>query len=107
MQELTNRAEQMLEVIEQVRFLNVSLAKYCTEECDKCPLCSECLGEGLLDPDADYNIEKCADFIDYYDRWQAKKDAEALQRENEEFTEITGIDYGWYLFNDDRSDRDR
>lgn len=103
MEELTIRAEQLLEVIGQIKFLDTLVAKHCTGRCNGCPMKSECLGEGTLDPDADYDIEKCADFIDYYDKWQAEQDKEQARREDQEFTAVTGIDYGWYMFNEDRS----
>ena len=63
MEELTIRAEQMLELIEQMKAINARLEALCTMKCDGCPLSKECLGDAQFDLGMDYDLEKCADYV--------------------------------------------
>jgi hypothetical protein len=78
MEELTMRAEQMLDLIEQMKAMNARLEALCTGKCERCPLKSECLGDAQFDLGRDYDIEKCADYLDYYDKVKAEEAKEAF-----------------------------
>lgn len=83
MEELTIRAEQLLEIINQMKSMNQTLEALCTGKCKKCPLTKECLGDAQFDLGMDYDIEKCADFLDYYDKVKAQERKEACEAERE------------------------
>lgn len=81
--EFTRRAEDLLEIIEQIKALTEQVGEYCTGECKRCPLKKECLGDALMDTGADYNIEKCADFINFFDTVQAEEEEAELDAQAE------------------------
>lgn len=107
MEELTIRAEQMLELIEQMKAISARLEALCTMKCDGCPLSKECLGDAQFDLGMDYDIEKCADYLNYYDKVKAEEAEEAyiaeLESEQErrfiesweEANRWAGIDPNW------------
>lgn len=84
MEELTMRAEQMLDIIEQMKALNSRLEALCTGKCERCPLKSECLGDAQFDLGRDYDIEKCADYLDYYDKVKAEELKAQFEAEEED-----------------------
>lgn len=103
MYDLTRRAEEVLEIIEHMQMLTAMLDEYCTGECRKCPLKSECLGDAQFDMGAKYDIEKCADFVDYWDRYKAEQAQEDYEAEKEkkaieaweEANRWAGVDPQW------------
>lgn len=103
MEELTMRAEDLLEILEQMKALHAQVAEFCTGRCSKCPLTHECLGDALMDVGEKYDIEKCADFLNFYDKVQAEKakeEAEARQEDRlisawEDANRWAGIDPQW------------
>lgn len=107
MEELTIRAEQMLEIIEQMKALNAQIEALCAGECKNCPLKHECMGDGYMDLTEDYDIEKCADFLDYHDKVTDRKmreiaeaEAEARQEDKlirafEDANRWAGVDPAW------------
>lgn len=99
---LTARAENLIAHVQAIKANMQAVLDYCTEECDKCPLRGYCDRDGWLDymDDGLESIERMADYLDYYDRVTER-------REIEQFEDATGVDAGWYMFNDDRSDTDR
>lgn len=83
MEELTMRAEQMLDLIEQMKAMNARLEALCTMKCGECPLSKECLGDAQFDLGMEYDIEKCADYLNYYDKVKAEEAKEAFIAEME------------------------
>lgn len=99
---LTARAENLIEHVQAIKANMQAVLDYCTEECEKCPLRGFCDWYGGIDymDEGMESIERMADYLDYYDRVTER-------REIEQFEDATGVDAGWYMFNDDRSDTDR
>lgn len=91
MEELTRRAEEMLDIINQMKVLDVQLQSLCTGECKKCPLTKECLGEAQFDLGMEFDIEKCADFINYHDKVTEQKERERLEAEADAKRETEAI----------------
>lgn len=102
MVELTRRAETLIEHVQAIRTHMQAITEYCTEECKKCPLRGFCDWYGGIDcmDEGATSIERMADYINYYDKVTER-------REIKQFEDATGVDAGWYMFNDDRSDTDR
>ena len=85
--------------LEQMKKGLAVIREYCSEECDGCPLYRHnvCGYYCELDLDADIDKGLLNDFVDY-----SAGVCEAKERKA--FTEVTGIDAGWYDFNDDRTE---
>lgn len=65
---LMQEAEKALDLLERMKAIDNELAEYCPHKCDGCPMKRECLGDGHLDIDYDYDIDKFIDYIDYGSR---------------------------------------
>ena len=73
--------------------------EYCTEDCEHCPLykTNVCGYKLELDPTADIDDRTLGSFIDFHD-------GKAYVIERCDFERATGIDAGWYDFNEDRTE---
>lgn len=65
---LMQEAEKALDLLERMKAIDNELAEYCPHKCDGCPMKRECLSDGHLDIDYDYDIDKFIDYIDYGSR---------------------------------------
>jgi hypothetical protein len=83
--------------IDTMKAQNEVLKEYCTNECHICPLSNMCDWDGNIDfADPKLTDEALDRYVDLH-----KEVTDARERAN--FTQTTGIDAGWYDFNDDRS----
>lgn len=96
----TGEIEELREALELIKKGKEIIAKYCTEDCENCPLyeAEVCGYEVDMPIDADANITYGVldEFVEYHSKVEAKADRQT-------FREATGIDPAWYDFNEDRT----
>lgn len=109
---LTRRAEALLDMMEQMKALDNKIAEMCPKmsddaegyetPCRECPMHKMCLDDGHLDLDYQYDMELFADYMDFCDRVQEAREgydvAETERRENEAWEAANrwaGIDPSW------------
>lgn len=96
----THEAENLIAHIEAMRKHASFIMEYCTHECAKCPMSKQCDWDGFIDytDKSMADIEKFVDFLEYYDRVQAKREAEADREEADAWIAANrwaGIDPSW------------
>ena len=108
LEELTMRAEQVFDAIDEQKRLNRIIEQYCTGKCKQCPLTKACLGEAEIDFSCEVTMEQCADYICLWDkerREQAELDAyleevEEMARKIEEHQGVTNASFGGGRYED-------
>lgn len=85
MLELTRRAEELITHVEAMRSHAEAIRAYCTDWCEKCPLKKICNWDGdieYMNPEA-VNVERIADYINFADKFDARKELEEATENDE------------------------
>lgn len=94
LEQLTREAEALISIVHKMRELQGEYMKYCTDECEKCPIRGFCDWDHNIDFNDEglESIERTADFIDMAYRYD--------QKEWEDSFTAQGINHAW---NEERS----
>ena len=96
----TGHIEYLMQAVKQARKARAAFLEYCAAEygkyCEDCPLEDMCDWDGHIDMcDERITAELLDAYVEYYNAKENEADRKTLY-------EATGIDAGWYDFNDDR-----